>query len=116
LIQPNYRAWTRTLCWRPALPLRVDDMLRSQWPAGSIWRFARHGGEKPSSTAEDVLILRAEFDPQPFILGPGAADVVTALQTGTAFGVAVEAAPDTFDLAALLNLLLSQNAITQLTH
>jgi|AACY02.18.fsa_nt_gi Uncharacterized protein conserved in bacteria (DUF2063). len=91
-------------------------LLRSQWPAGSIWRFARHGGEKPSSTAEDVLILRAEFDPQPFILGPGAADVVTALQTGTAFGVAVEAAPDTFDLAALLNLLLSQNAITQLTH
>ena len=91
-------------------------LLRSAWPAGSIWHYTLRGGEKPQSTAQDVLILRAEFDPEPFVLGPGAGDVLTALQDGTPFGQALETAGDDFDLAALLNILLTQNAITALRH
>lgn len=90
-------------------------LLRSAWPAGSIWHYTTRGGDKPRATAEDVLILRFEFDPEPFILGPGAADVLTALRDGTPFGQALDTANDNFDLAPLLNLLLSQNAVTSLT-
>lgn len=87
-------------------------LLRSKWPAGSIWRFTQRGGDKPTGGAEDVIVLRAEFDPEPFVLGTGAADVIAALQSGTAFGAAVAAGEEDFDLAALLNLLLPNNAIT----
>ena len=90
-------------------------LLRSQWPAGAIWHFAMRGGDKPQGAAQDVLILRAEYDPIPVVLGIGAADVLTALQSGTLFGAALEAAPEDFDLGTLLNLLLSHNAITALT-
>lgn len=91
-------------------------LLRSRWPIGSIWHYTLREGPKPTGTAEDVLILRAEYDPEPVILGPGAADVVTALQQQTPFGTALEAADDQFDLAALLNILLTRNAITALNH
>jgi hypothetical protein len=90
-------------------------LLRAQWPAGSIWRYTMRGDNKPTGTAEDVLILRAEYDPEPLVLGTGAADVLTALINGTAFGEAVDAGGDSFDLAALLNLLLTHNAISTLT-
>lgn len=91
-------------------------LLRSQWPAGSIWHYTMRGGDKPQGTAQDVLILRAEFDPEPQILGPGAADVLIALQNNTPFAEALNDVDESFDLGALLNLLLSQNAITDLTH
>ena len=91
-------------------------LLHSQWPAGSIWHFAMRGGDKPQGAAQDVLVLRAEFDPEPFVLGPGAAAVITALQNTTPFGAALEGTSEDFDLGTLLNLLLSQNAITALTY
>lgn len=89
-------------------------LLRAQWPSGSIWRYTMRDGDKPTGTAEDVLILRADYDPEPFVLGPGAADVLSALISGSPFGVAVEGGCDHFDLAALLNLLLTHNAISTL--
>lgn len=89
-------------------------LVRAAWPAGSIRRYTLHSGEKPTGGAEDVLVLRAEFDPEPFILGPGAADVLVALQNSCPFGKALDAADDRFDLAAFLNLLLSHNAVTSL--
>ncbi|WP_439123876.1 HvfC/BufC family peptide modification chaperone [Marivita sp.] len=91
-------------------------LLRSQWPIGSIWHYTLRNGPKPTGAAQDVLILRAEYDPEPFLLGSGAGDVVQALQNGTPFGAALETGGDGFDLAALLNLLLTQNAITALNH
>ena len=87
-------------------------LVSSQWPAGSIWHFAQRGGDKPTGGAEDVIVLRAEFDPEPFVLGTGAADVIAALQRGKPFGEAIAAGGEGFDLAALLNLLLPNNAIT----
>jgi hypothetical protein len=91
-------------------------LVRSRYPIGSIWHYTLRSGPKPKGIAEDVLILRAEYDPEPVILGPGAADVVAAWQEGTPFGAAIEAADDAFDLAALLNVLLQHNAITTLDH
>lgn len=91
-------------------------LLRSPWPAGSIWHYTLRGGEKPQGGAEDILILRQEFDPEPFILGPGAGNVLIALQGAVPFGQALEAASEDFDLSALLNLLLTRNAITALIH
>ncbi len=92
------------------------SLLRSHWPIGAIWHYTLRGGGKPAGTAEDVLILRAEFDPEPVVLGTGAADVLIALQDRTPFGKAIDAADEAFDLAAFLNLLLSRNAIAALTH
>ncbi|MCK0149145.1 DNA-binding domain-containing protein [Marivita sp. S6314] len=90
-------------------------LLRSQWPAGSIWHYTLRGGDKPQGTAEDTLILRAEFDPEPVVLGAGAAEVLMALQNGTPFGTALDAAPETFDLGTLLSTLLTHHAIIDLT-
>ncbi len=91
-------------------------LLRSTWPAGSIWHYALRDGAKPTGQAEDILILRADYDPEPYVLGAGSGDVVQALQSGVPFGTALESGGDAFDLAALLNLLLSQQAITDLNH
>lgn len=100
-----------TFCFAPSMIL-----LRSPWPIGSIWHYTMRGGDKPSGTAQDVVILRAEYDPEPFILGPGAGDVLHALQNGVAFGAALEASGDDFDLEPLLNLLMTNNAISHLKH
>jgi hypothetical protein len=91
-------------------------LLRSTRPIGSIWHYTLRGGEKPTGNPEDVLILRAEFDPEPFILGPGAGDVVEALQGSMPFGPAIETGGPDFDLGALLGLLLSHSAITNLNN
>lgn len=89
-------------------------LLRSQWPVGSIWHYTLRGGPKPAGAAEDILILRAEFDPEPVVLGDGAADVLVALQDGAPFGDSIERGGAAFDLAALLNLLVGHAAITSL--
>lgn len=89
-------------------------LLRSKWPAGSIWHYTMRGGDKPTGTNQDTVILRAEFDPEPHVLGTGAADVLIALQNDAPFGQALESAPEDFDLGALLSLLLTQNAISAL--
>lgn len=91
-------------------------LLRSPWPTGAIWRYTLRGGEKPTGSAQDVLVLRAEYDPEPFILGPGAGDVLDAFQNSATFGDAIAQGGGDFDLASLLHLLLSQNAITDLIH
>ncbi|SHG95888.1 DNA-binding domain-containing protein [Marivita hallyeonensis] len=91
-------------------------LIRSPWPIGSIWRYTLRGGDKPTGIAEDVLILRAEFDPEPHVLGTEGADVLIALQGGHTFREALEPTGDTFDLSTLLGLLLSNNAITHVSN
>ena len=93
-------------------------LVRSPWPIHAIWRFnTEDGAPKPAMQAEDVLVLRAEFDPEPVLLGAGSAAFIEAVQSGdtigTAFERATEAAPD-FDFAHLLGQLLAGQAITRL--
>lgn len=90
-------------------------LLRSPWPLYDIWAYNTHEGyPKPAAKAQDVLVTRPEFDPEPQVLPVGGAEFITALQAGQALGAAVETAqaqaPE-FDLSAVLALLLSGGAI-----
>lgn len=86
-------------------------LLRSTWPVLTIWRANTAGTAPPlHRVAEDVLILRPGFDPEPQLLPPGGASFVAALLQGEPVTAALDAAPD-LDLAATLGLLLAGGAI-----
>ena len=93
-------------------------LLRSSWPVHALWRFNMEpGAPKPEARAEDVLIVRPEFDPDPVLLPPGAAHFVSALQGGQPLGQAFDEAlsefPE-FDLTTTLGLLIGTCALTGL--
>ncbi|GHF73455.1 HvfC/BufC N-terminal domain-containing protein [Seohaeicola zhoushanensis] len=91
------------------------ELLRSDWPLHGIWRFnTEEDAPKPRPVAEDVLVLRPEFDPEPHLLPPGGADWIGALTAGATLDEAMDAAPG-FDPGPCLALLLRGNAITSVT-
>ncbi|SIS68117.1 hypothetical protein SAMN05421759_102321 [Roseivivax lentus] len=88
------------------------ETVSSRWPACSIWRYAMgRTADKPAGEAEDVAILRAEFDPVPVVLPTGGQRFLDALRADATLGDAIAAAGDGFDVAATLTLLLSHNAL-----
>lgn len=95
------------------------QIVRSDWPIHDIWRFnTQADAPKPRAVPQDVLITRAEYDPEPHLLPPGGAVWITALQQGKPIGLAHEQATTAeadFDPTACLALLLQGNAITSLT-
>ncbi|KMK67907.1 DNA-binding domain-containing protein [Puniceibacterium sp. IMCC21224] len=89
--------------------------LQSPYPVWSIWcRNSRKTAPKPPARAEDYVILRPEFDPEPHLLPPGGAALVAALGQGAPLGGALDAAGDDFDPGATLGLLLANGAITHI--
>lgn len=87
-------------------------LLRSGWPVLSIWRANARGDDMPRERrAEDVLVLRRDYDPEPVLLPDHAAPFLAALIGGRTVGEAVAAAP-AFDLTTTLGLLLAGGAIT----
>ena len=91
-------------------------LLRSPWPIHGIWRFnTEDDAPKPQAVAQSVLVLRAEFDPEPHLLSEPAAVCMSSLIDGATLSDANDAAlehdPD-FDLGQLLGLLLAGGAIT----
>lgn len=96
------------------------QLLQSPWPLYDLWAFNTFEGHpKPQAIAQAVGIFRAEFDPVPHALGPGAFDFITAMQAKATLGEAAEKATTTaqdFDLSACLGLLLGQGAITSIEH
>lgn len=95
-------------------------LVRSEWPIFDLWRYnSRPGAPKPRAVAQDVVITRAEFDPEPHPLSAGGAGWINALMQRHSFGAAHDAAiranPD-FDLAPTLGLLISGNAITEINQ
>ncbi|MBO9449987.1 putative DNA-binding domain-containing protein [Tropicibacter sp. R16_0] len=103
-----------TIEFAPAMQL-----IRSDWPIASIWTFnTQDGSPKPQAVAEDVLITRVEFDPEPHVLPSGGADWIDALMAGKTIGEAHEIAEGLspgFGLGATLALLLQGGAIITLT-
>lgn len=94
----------------------ATQVLCSAWPVVSIYRFTLIAGcPKPQAQAEDVLICRPAFDPEPHVLPPGGTRFVAALDKGARFAEAMQAAGPEFDLSATLTLLLSQGALTDMT-
>jgi hypothetical protein len=93
-------------------------VLPSPWPLHAIWAFNMKDGPKPEAVAQDVVILRPEYDPEPHPLPIDGYACVTSLMAGDPLGTAANQATDTngaFDLGALLTLLLSGNALTSIT-
>ena len=88
-------------------------LLRSRWPIHALWLAnTAPDAPKPQMQAEDVLIIRPEYDPKPQRLASGAADFIAALGAGRTFADAVEATGAEFDLTAALGQLLAGGAIT----
>lgn len=104
---------------RPVLAPTVR-LIRSPYPVVSLWRYNMvAGAPKPQAVAEDALILRAEFDPEPHALPSGGGDFIATLQNKGTFGEAFDAALATnerFDLSPVLGLLLGGNALIDLTN
>ncbi|MFY0618041.1 putative DNA-binding domain-containing protein [Shimia sp.] len=90
---------------------------RSAWPVHAIWAFNMQDGPKPEAVAQDVVVLRAEFDPVPHVLPPGGYECITALMAGAKLNIAAEFGTDAssdFDLGTLLGLLLTSNALSSI--
>ncbi|WP_299354515.1 DNA-binding domain-containing protein [uncultured Shimia sp.] len=91
------------------------EIATSPWPIYDIWAFNMiEGAAKPTAGAQDVLIVRRDFDPEPQLMPAGGGAFAVALAAGETLGDAAELAtqstPD-FDLSASLALLLTCRAI-----
>ncbi len=92
-------------------------LIRSRWPIFAIWAFNMNNGPKPQAGAEDVVILRAEMDPEPILLPPGGGAFLAALLDGATLGTAFETGmgeAEAFDLSQILAILIGANAIADL--
>jgi hypothetical protein len=86
-------------------------LIRSPWPIHTIWEMNTTGTPGPlPAQAQNLLILRPEFDPIAHGIPPQAADFIQSLQAGQSIE---RAAPDDLDLQAILILLIQSNAIAQ---
>jgi hypothetical protein len=88
-------------------------LIRSRWPVHGIWAAHGGGGGVPQMRAEDVVVLRAGFDPMPHLLPTGGGAFVAALLAGQSLGAAIDAAGPGFDAGAALGLLLAQGAVAE---
>ena len=106
---PGAEFLSARISFAPALRI-----VQSRWPVHAIWSANVAGTPMPRDRrAEDVVILRAGFDPVPQVLPDHAAGFLTLLQAGHPLGQALAATPD-FDLTATLGILLSGAAITDI--
>lgn len=94
------------------------EMVRSHWPIYDIWAFNTYDDHpKPEARAQNVVVMRPEFDPLPHALPAGGATFISAIQKGETLGQAAETAAELtedFDLGAVLGLLLQGGAITDI--
>ena len=93
-------------------------LLTSDWPLFDLWAFnTQDGAPKPRAIAQDVLIVRPEFDPAPHALTKAQGAWITAIGADRTLAEAQDQAaridPD-FDLTPLLSLLISSGALTAL--
>lgn len=94
----------------PAIQTVVSD-----FPIHAIYRAnTMNDAPKPVMQAEAVLITRAGFDPEIHPINAAAATCIEALKKGQSLGQAMASADDTLDLGAVLGLLLSQRAVTEI--
>lgn len=87
-------------------------LVPSRWPIGDLRSYAlgfRH--DKPRATAQDVIVLRPEYDPLPLVLPEGGFAFVSALQAGMPLGAAVTQCGRGFEPTETLALLLGHKAI-----
>ena len=94
-------------------------IIRSAWPLYDIWAFnMKPSAPKPRAIAQDVLVARPGYDPQPHLLSVGMADWLDSLDRGHRLGHATEDTLEThqnFDLAGALTLALNSQALVDYT-
>lgn len=86
--------------------------LASDWPIHAIWLANTTGGPAPRMVGQEVAVLRTGFDPAPYLLPPGGAGFLRALQAGAALDAALSEVPEGFDLSTILGLLLQTGTMT----
>lgn len=86
-------------------------VIRSRWPVFAIWAANHESGPPPKAGAQDVVVLRPEFDPRPHPVPPGGAAFLGGILQGMTLGQSLELAGEPVDLPALLALLISNRAI-----
>ncbi|SHH57094.1 DNA-binding domain-containing protein [Cognatishimia maritima] len=95
------------------------EVVRSHWPIYDIWAFNTYQGRpKPEARAQNVVVLRPEFDPEPHPLPTGGASFIKEIHRGRTLGEAADITSnlaEDLDLGAVLGLLLSKGAITNIT-
>ncbi|CUJ11477.1 HvfC/BufC N-terminal domain-containing protein [Cognatishimia activa] len=96
------------------------NVVRSHWPIYDIWAFNTYENHpKPEARAQNVVVMRPEFDPAPHPLPAGGATFISALQKGESLGQAADTAAELaedFDLGAVLGLLLTHGAIVEIQN
>lgn len=85
--------------------------IASPYPILSIWQMNRGGGPLASREAQNVVVLRSDFDPEPHLLHPADAPLLRGIARGMTLSAAIDAAPSEADLVRLLTLLLTQHAV-----
>lgn len=83
----------------------------SVWPVHMIWRANTGTGPAPVAAAEDIVILRPAFDPVPHLLPVGGGAFIRALMAEKTLAAALSTVGKTFELTAVLGLLIQGQAI-----
>ncbi len=91
-------------------------VLRSNWPIHAIWQANAKGGPAPVMRAEDIVVLRPDYDPMPYLLPPDGAAFLLALQAGKPLSAALSETAEVFDLSAMLGLLLQGRALIEVAQ
>jgi hypothetical protein len=86
-------------------------LVRSVWPIHMIWQANTDGGPPPVPGGQDVLILRAGFDPALHLLPAGGGAFLSAALAGQSLAAALAGVDQTFNLTAVLGLLIQGQAI-----
>lgn len=84
-------------------------LIRSRWPLYGIWAANAEGRPNPRAVAEDVVVLRPEFDPRPHLLPPGGGAFLQRLIDGRPIGACLDG--HEVDLTGVLALLIPGKAI-----
>lgn len=90
-------------------------LIRSPWPIHAIWQATVDGGPLPAGGAQDVIVLRPDYDPHPHVLPDGGGVLIEHLMNGATLATALSAAGPDLDLTAILTLLLIRGAIIGVT-
>ncbi len=97
------------------------QILRSEYPVAEIWAMNTGRaplGEIENWTAQDILLLRPQYEVAVSVLAPGEAEFLRRLQTGVTLEQAATAAltdADDFDLAAALAAMFMRGVVVAIT-
>ena len=101
---------TATIGIAPSLQILVSD-----WPIHAIWKAnTESDAPKPMMRPECVLVTRPGYDPVVTLITRPEAGFIKDLSEGKTILQAIAAASEMPDLARVLGLLMSGNAITEI--